>query len=159
MIVLIAVAEKQVPITDTFNPNPIAGRQSIFNRVSVATETGYSIEIVGAFSNLDMANQSRADHAKDHPGRKYIQKVCKLDDLQAMLPPEPTICVRCRKEIPGPESYCPPCQQQQWRDQANNDPMHATAPDPIIRTTMGQDAMIDNTTGNVTKYVPQLTNG
>jgi hypothetical protein len=141
MIVLIAVTEKQVPITDTFNPNPITGKMGIFNRVAVETETAYTVEIVGAYSTLELAGEARAAHAHAHPGRKYIQKVCKLDPAAAAK--DPVVCVRCRQQTPGPESFCPRCISEQAREMRDRDVLgnYETA-DPVIQTDFAQHTTI-----------------
>lgn len=126
MIVLIAVTEKQVVITDSLNPNPITGRQSIFNRVSAPTEAKVDVEIVGVYSNLDVANAARAGHASAHPGRRYIQKVAVLD---GNIPqPVESRCIRCGVETPG-LSFCGPCQKAHWAEQRDADPLGG-GPDP-----------------------------
>ena len=142
MIVLIAVTEKQVVITDTLNATPITGRQSIFNRVAAPTEARFDVEIVGVYSNLDVTNQARAAHASAHPGRKYIQKVAALDDNI----PEPVVakCIRCGVETGG-LSYCAPCQKAHWAEQREADPLGA-APDPVpvIPAAAGPDTRFVN---------------
>lgn len=136
MIVLIAVSEKQVPITDNLNPTPISGRQAIFARVNTPTETGYDIQIVGAYTDLDTVAKARELYAKDHPGRKYIQKVCQLNDNL----PEPVVarCVKCQVETGGP-SLCPGCQQIHWAELRAQDPLGGKGDEvPLIMATAGQ---------------------
>ena len=139
MIILIAVTEKQVVITDSLNPTPISGRQAIFARVNAPTQTGYDISIVGVYSTLETAAKARELHAKDHPGRKYIQKVAELDDNL----PEPIVsrCIRCNVETPG-LSYCPKCQKEHWAELRANDPEFPTEAEAPIRTTFGPGQML-----------------
>ena len=126
MIVLVAVTEKQVVISDTLNPTPITGRQSIFAKVSQPTEARVDVEIVGVYTNLDVANQARTAHAASHPGRRYIQKVANLDDH--IPAPVESRCIRCGTVTPG-LSYCGPCQKDHWAEQRAADPLGG-APDP-----------------------------
>lgn len=122
MIVLLAIQEKVVAITDQFNPNPISGKQSIFNRVSAPTETKLDVEIIGVYSNLDMAMAARQHHAQGHPGRRYLQKVCQLDDNMPGPPPEPPKCITCGTQIGMVGSFCPPCQKAHFEKSVGLDP-------------------------------------
>lgn len=136
MIVLVAVQEKHVAITDSLNPNPISGRQAIFAKVNAPTEVRYDIEIVGVYSNLETAARARELHAKTHPSRKYIQKIATLDDAL----PEPTVarCVRCDVETSGP-SFCPACQTKHWAELRAADPDLPTEPEPPRKATAGME--------------------
>lgn len=137
MIVLIAVAEKQVVITDQFNPAPITGRQAIFAKVSAQTETRLDAEVVGVYSDLDLANRARASHMAAHPGRRYIQKVATLDD--AVPEPPESKCIMCGTSTPG-VSYCPPCQKKHWERLREADPLAGAGDDvPVIPAGAGPD--------------------
>lgn len=149
MIVLIAVMEKQVVITDSFNPNPVTGRQSIFSRVSAPTEAKVDVEIIGVYAKLDDANNARARHAQGHPGRRYLQKVCTLND-QPVGALEPPKCIKCRAEgrdTPiGPiGSFCAPCQQKHYQECVGLDPRGGQGDlVPVIQTTVGPQTVLLN---------------
>lgn len=112
MIIVVAISEKHVPITDTLNAQPITGRHAIFAKVATATEIKPEIEIVGVYSTLELAAKGRELHAAAHPGRRYVQKVAQLDDLGS--PPEPTRCIMCHVETNG-LSYCDACRNEHHR--------------------------------------------
>lgn len=138
MIVLIAVTEKQVVITDTFNAAPITGRNSIFARVNAPTEARLDVEIVAVCSTLEAAALARAAHAASHPGRRYLQKVARLDEHVEAA--SPAVCIRCAVPTGGP-SYCGPCQKAFFEECRQADPL-AGAPDPVpvVQATAGQFA-------------------
>ena len=137
MIVLIAIQEKTVVITDNLATAPISGRQSIFARVNPAnTEQRLDVEIVGVYSNLEITAQARSAHAASHPGRRDHQKVAHLDD-HLPAPPEPARCVYCGTETGG-LSYCPSCQQEHWRRQREQDPDFPKEAEPPVPTTVSQ---------------------
>lgn len=150
MIILIAVTEKHVVITDNFNPNPITGRQSIFNKVQAPTEMKAEIEIVGVYSKLETAGEARAAHAAAHPGRRYIQKVAQLDSHMPAPVPE-AVCVRCRNEgrhtpIGPVGSFCPPCQKKHYDECNNLDPRGGEGDVvPVRQTTFGWQSTLMNT--------------
>lgn len=144
VIVLIAVTEKQVVITDSFNTQPITGRNAIFQRVNRPTETAYDIEIVGAYTNHDMAVIAGEAHAKTHPGRKYVTKVCVLDG-DIPKPPEPSPCIRCQGVATPGQSFCPKCQQVHLQECAALDTM-PNAPNPTVQATAGPMTVLLNAT-------------
>lgn len=129
MIVLVAVAERQVPINDQFNVEPLAttGPAGIFNRAARPTETKLDVEVVGVYTTLELAALARGVHAASHPGRRYVQKVAQLDDA-APEPPAPVGCIKCGTQTGGP-SFCGPCQQKHWQESRDLDPL-AGGPDP-----------------------------
>lgn len=137
MIVLIAVMEKQVAITDAFNPNAIKGRQSIF--VTAPTEMKASVEIVGVYSTLETAIRARTHHAAAHPGRRYVQKVATLDDndkwSQSLEPPR---CIKCGVLIGPIGSFCPACQRLHFAECNGNDPRAGEGdPTPLVKVRSG----------------------
>lgn len=137
MIVLIAVMEKQVVITDNFNPAEITGRQSIFNRSSAHTELKMEVEIVGAYTRLEDTNNARAHHMATHPGRRYVQKVCHLDD-KLPGPVEPPTCIKCGVPIGPVGSFCGACQQQHYRECMDLDPRHGEGDiTPLVKVNRG----------------------
>lgn len=144
VIVLIAVMERQVVITDNFNPTAITGRQSIFNRVSAPTEMKMDVEIVGVYSKLEDANNARARHAQGHPGRRYLQKVCQLND-ERVQPLEPPKCIKCGVPIGPIGSFCPPCQKQHYAECVGADP-RGGEPDvvPLVKATVGPTTVLLN---------------
>lgn len=138
MIVLLAVTEKQVVLTDNLATAPIAGRASIFNRVTAPTETRFDIEIVGAYTNLDTCARARELHAQTHPHRRYIQKVCALDDN--LDPPNPDHpCVRCGTNLTGPTVFCQPCTEAHAKELRDADPDLPTEPEPVRMATAGME--------------------
>lgn len=145
MIVLIAITEKQVVITDQYNTAPITGRQAIFARVQAPTEMRADFEIVGVYSDLERAQSAREAHAAAHPGRKYKQKVCSLDDAtDTSLPAEEPKCIRCGG-VPSPGmSYCWACVEAHNREIADRDDDPATAPEPVRRTTFQRDKQFND---------------
>lgn len=136
--------EKQVVITDSFNPNQISGRQSIFARVSAPTETKLDVEIVGVYKNLSDANNARARHANGHPGRRYLQKVCTLND-QPVAPPEPPKCIMCGTPIGPIGSFCPPCQKEHYAACNGLDPRGGEGDlVPVIQSNFGPTSTLLN---------------
>lgn len=138
MIVLIAVAEKQVVITDQLSTTPITGRQAIFARVQAPTETKLDVEIVGVYSDLELAATARAAHAKRRPGYRYVQKVAALDDGTGPDEEVEAACIMCGTPTGGP-SYCPPCRQEHWARQRAADPDLPAEAAPPVPATAGQD--------------------
>jgi hypothetical protein len=128
MIVLVAVSERQVPISDTFNPEPLStnGPQGIFAKVAAPTETRAAVEIVGLYSDLERAARGRDAHAKAHPGRRYVQKVAHLDD-GAVTDSAPQVCIDCG--TPCPSTRCGSCQRAFFAACRDADPLGG-APDP-----------------------------
>lgn len=120
MIVLIAITEKLVMITDQFNPHAITGRQGIFARHDAPTEIKPTIEIVGAYSTLDLCNLARQAHFASHPQCKYQQKVCHLDGAIEM--PQPSVCIKCGIETSGGVVFCARCQQKHYQECNGLDP-------------------------------------
>jgi hypothetical protein len=143
VIILIAVQEKQVAITDQFATTPITGRQSIFARVSAPTQTGYLIEIVGVYTDLDSASTARANHAKKHVGRRYVQKVAQLND--GTVTQDVNHCITCNAVIGEVGSFCGPCRQAHYEESRQLDEMGG-APDPVplIPATVGPGAIFRN---------------
>lgn len=133
MIVLIAVTEKQVVITDQFNTAQITGKNSIFNKVTLPTTTAYDIEIVGIYTSLEIASTAREAHTRAHPGRKYIQKVAQLNDGLDTTPPEPPKCITCGTPTAG-LSFCGPCQKAHWEHCNDLDPLNGAGDNvPMVK--------------------------
>lgn len=143
MIVLIAVTEKVVMLTDQFNTRQISGRQSIFARVDAPTEVKPVVEIVGAYSTLDLCNRARAAHFASHPQCRYLQKICRLDI--DTLEPQPAKCIDCGIPTNGGVVFCPVCQKRRW-DMANGlDPRGGEGdPHPVTQTTFGPSSELRN---------------
>lgn len=144
MIVLIAVTEKQVIITDQFNTQPIQGRMGIFQKVNAPTEMKLDIEIVGVYTEHDKAVLAGQTHAASHPGRRYITKVCRVDDA-IPEPAAPLPCIKCGGTSTPGQSFCPKCQQVHLRECAATD-MQPDAPNPSHQATVGPQSILLNST-------------
>lgn len=137
MIVLLAMSEKQVVISDQFNPTPITGRQSIFARVNAQTEARLAVEIVGIFSSLDTAAMMRERHFKTHPQCKYVQKVAGLDE-GIDEKGEEVGCIGCGVAVSG-SSRCPKCQKEFFEQCREVDPLAGKGDEvAVVRTSVGQ---------------------
>lgn len=143
---LLALQEKTVAITDSFNPKPITGRHSIFQSVPTKTEQRMDVEIVGVFTDLETAGQARAAHAAAHKGRRYLQKVCQLDEGINLAPPETPKCIKCRAVDAQPgQSFCPRCQAAHLRECIELDPLGGEGDRvPIVKTNYGVNSTILN---------------
>lgn len=144
MIVLLAIQEKTVAITDAFNPTPITGKQSIFNRQAMPTEQRLDVEIIGVYSKMETAQLAREGHAKSHPGRRYLQKVAQLDGNMPGPPVQPK-CITCGTPIGLVGSFCPPCQKAHF-DKCNGLDPRGGEGDlvPVRRTNVGYQSTILN---------------
>lgn len=143
MIVLLAVFEKQV-ISEAFATSPISGRHAIFARVQAPTEMKLDCEIVGVFSNLDMCNAAREVYAREHPGRRYLQKVCRLDNAPTVLPE--AHCLGCGMVLNDGRSFCPPCSDAHNKAARELDPRGGEGDlVPLVRTSHGPESVIRNT--------------
>jgi hypothetical protein len=116
----------------------------IFQKVQAPTETRVDVEIVGIYSEHEKAVLAGQAHAAAHPGRRYVTKVCRLDDdIPEIADPLP--CIKCGGIATVGQSFCPKCQQVHLKECAATD-MQPDAPNPRPQATVGPQTVLLNAT-------------